>query len=154
MGAPSSGDDWLGLHDGALPLDRACEWAAVPSCGAVVAFTGTVRDHSEGREGVTELSYEAWDEQVLPVLKEIADDTRRRWSVLGRLVVLHRTGVLGLGEAAVLVVASAPHRVEAFEAARYLIDQTKSRAPIWKKETWSNGQDWSGVADQRQVAAS
>lgn len=153
MGAPPSGDDWLGLHEGPLPLDGACAWAAVPSCGAVVAFTGTVRDHSEGREGVTELSYEAWDEQVLPVLNEIADDTRRRWSVLGRVVVLHRTGVLGLGEAAVLVVASAPHRAEAFDAARYLIDQTKARAPIWKKETWSDGQDWSAVTD-RQVAAS
>lgn len=154
MGAPSSGDDWLGLHDGPLPLERAAVWAAVPSCGAVVAFTGTVRDHSEGREGVTELSYEAWDEQVLPVLDQIVREARRRWRALGRVVVLHRTGVLGLGEAAVLVVASAPHRGEAFEAARHLIDQTKALAPIWKKETWSDGQEWSGGTDSRQVAAS
>ncbi|MBW3536685.1 MAG: molybdenum cofactor biosynthesis protein MoaE [Actinobacteria bacterium] len=154
MGMPSSGDDWLGLHDGPLPLDRAAAWASVPSCGAVVAFTGTVRDHSEGRQGVTELSYEAWDEQVSAVLNEIVADARRRWSVLGRVVVLHRTGDLGLGEAAVLVVASAPHRAEAFEAARYLIDETKARAPIWKKETWSEGHEWSGVTGSARVAAS
>ena len=153
MGTPASGDDWLGLHEGPLPLERAAAWATVPSCGAVVTFTGTVRDHSEGRDGVTELAYEAWDEQVSAVLADVASDTRRRWPSVVRIAVLHRTGPLGLGEAAVLVVASAPHRGEAFDAARYLIDQTKTRAPIWKKETWSAGHEWSGVSEP-QVAAS
>ena len=118
-----------------------------------MTFTGTVRDHSEGRDGVTQLAYEAWDEQVSAVLAELASDTRRRWPGVARIVVLHRTGPLGLGEAAVLVVASAPHRGEAFDAARYLIDQTKARAPIWKKETWSDGHEWSGVSEAQAAAS-
>ena len=150
MGIPSSGDDWLGLHDGPLPLERAAAWATLPSCGAVVTFTGTVRDHSEGRHGVTELNYEAWDEQVSPVLADIVSEARRRWKTVARVVILHRTGPLTLGEAAVLVVASAPHRGEAFDAARHLIDRTKAHAPIWKKETWSAGQEWSGVGQPPQ----
>jgi len=139
-------DDWLGLHRGPLPVDEAISWATLVSCGATVVFTGTVRNHSDGRDGVTALSYEAWEEQVQPVLAEVAAAARTRWPDVGRIVVLHRTGDLGLGESAVLVVASAPHRGEAFEAARYLIDETKARAPIWKKETWSEGQDWSSQA--------
>ena len=141
--ATPQGEDWLGLHPTSLPVDEAISWATLPSCGATVSFTGTVRDHSEDRQGVTALSYEAWEEQVQPIMSTVAAEARTKWPDLGRIVVLHRTGDLALGEAAVLVVASAPHRGEAFEAARYLIDETKSRAPIWKKETWAEGQDWS-----------
>lgn len=141
--AMPQGDDWLGLYPGALPVDDAIRWVTLPSCGAAVAFTGTVRDHSEGRQGVTALTYEAWEEQVGPVMIEVAGEARTKWPEIGRLVVLHRTGELGVGDAAVLVVASAPHRGAAFEAARYLIDETKARAPIWKKETWADGRDWS-----------
>lgn len=143
-------EDWLGLYPEALPVDEAMRWATLANCGATVAFTGSVRDHSEGRPGVTALTYEAWQERVEPVMQAVAAEARSRWPELGRVVVLHRTGELGVGEAAVLVVASAPHRDEAFEAARYLIDETKARAPIWKKETWSGGEDWS---DQCTVVA-
>lgn len=137
------GEDWLGLYAGPLPVDEAIQWATLASTGATVSFTGTARDHSEGREGVTALSYEAWEEQVGPVLTTVAGEARIKWPGVARVVVLHRTGDLLLREAAVLVVASAPHRGEAFEAARYLIDETKARAPIWKKETWADGEDWS-----------
>ena len=148
------GDDWLGLHAGPLPVDEAIQWATVPSTGATVAFTGTVRDHSEGRDGVTELSYEAWEEQVGPVLHLVAEETRLKWPNVARVVVLHRTGDLVLREAAVLVVASAPHRGEAFEAARFLIDETKARAPIWKKEIWAGGEDWSPATCASETVAS
>lgn len=139
------GDDWLGLHAGTLPVDDAVQWATLPGTGATVAFTGTTRDHSEGREGVTALSYEAWEEQVEAVLCSVASEARIKWADLGRVVILHRTGELALREAAVLVVASAPHRGEAFDAARYLIDETKVRAPIWKKERWADGEGWSAT---------
>lgn len=152
--ATARGDDWVGLHAGSLPVQEAIAWATLPRCGATVSFTGTVRDHSEGRDGVSSLSYEAWEEQVEPVMAAVAQETRARWPEIGRLVVLHRTGDLALGEAAVLVVASAPHRGEAFEAARYLIDETKARAPIWKKETWADGQDWSSAEACQTVGAS
>ena len=140
------GDDWLGLYSSALPVDEAIQWATLPSTGATVAFTGTARDHSEGRDGVTALSYEAWEEQVEPVLRAVSAQARIKWPAVARIVVLHRTGELALREAAVLVVASAPHRGEAFEAARFLIDETKAQAPIWKKEIWPGGQDWTPAA--------
>lgn len=135
--------DWLGLSDESLPVADALAWATTPACGGTVVFTGTVRDHAEGRPGVTSLTYEAYEDEVVPRLAAIAAETRRRWPVVGRLVLLHRCGRLAVGEASVVVVASAPHRGEAFAAARFAIDAVKSTVPIWKLEAWAGGQDWS-----------
>jgi molybdopterin synthase catalytic subunit len=145
---PLDGDDWLGLTDDVLPVGTAYDWAVRPDCGAVVLFSGTVRDHADGRDGVTHLTYEAYDEQVVPRLREIAAETRSRWSSTGRLVVLHRTGRLELGESSVIVVVSAPHRPEAFAAARFAIDALKASAPIWKHEVWADGADWGTGASE------
>lgn len=142
MHAPRHGDDWLGLTEHALPIDAAYEWAVRPDCGAVVLFSGTVRDHAEGREGVEYLTYEAYDEQVVPRMQSIVDEVRFRWPTVGRLVLLHRTGRIELGESSVVVVASAPHRPEAFEAARFAIDALKAAVPIWKHEVWAGGAEW------------
>ena len=139
---PATGDDWIGLHDERLPLGAAADWAALPSCGAVVAFSGNARDHSPGRPGVHHLAYEAYDEQVVPRLERLAAALRGRWPELGRLVLVHRTGEVPLGEASVLVVASAPHRAEAFAAARAGIDTLKATLPVWKRESWRGGEDW------------
>ena len=139
---PQQGDNWLGLTPEELPIAAAYEWAVLPSCGAVVLFSGTVRDHAEGREGVTHLDYEAYDEQVAPRLEAIAAELRRRWPATGRVVLLHRTGRLELGVSSVVVVVSAPHRPEAFEAARFGIDALKATAPIWKRESWEDGDAW------------
>ena len=122
---------------------EALEWAGLPGCGAVVLFCGTVRDHAEGRPGVTALHYEAYDEEVAPKLAAIAAEARRRWPDLGRLALLHRVGTMGVGEVSVAIVASAPHRAEAFDAARFGIDSVKTTVPIWKRETWEGGEDWS-----------
>lgn len=143
---PYGRDDWVGVTADTLPIDAAVAFAARPDCGASVMFTGTVRDHSEGRPGVTALEYEAYEEEVTPRLASIAAACRARWATVGRLVLLHRTGRLAVGEASVLVVASAPHRGEAFEAARFCIDTLKATAPIWKREAWSGGEDWSACA--------
>jgi len=118
-----------------------------------VAFSGIVRDHSEGREGVTGLTYEAYESEATRRLAEVAEETRRRWPVVERLALLHRTGDLGLSETSVVVVASAPHRPEAFEAARFAIDTLKETVPIWKREHWKEGSDWAECAhDVRSVA--
>ena len=138
-----STDDWVALTNDPLDQGMAARWAILPSCGAVVTFAGTVRDHSEGREGVSVLEYEAYQEQVEPRLLAIASVARERWPMVGRLALLHRIGRLELGEESVVVVASSPHRPEAFEAARFLIDAIKATVPIWKKETWAKGTDWS-----------
>jgi molybdopterin synthase catalytic subunit len=143
---PDAGDDWLALTDASLPVDGAVAWAGRPSCGAVVLFSGTVRDHAEGRPGVSTLEYEAYDEEVVPRLAAIAVEARARWPVLGRVVLLHRTGVLDVGETSVVVVVSAPHRPEAFAAARFCIDTLKATVPIWKRETWEGGSDWSACS--------
>ena len=152
---PSTGDDWVGLTGGRLPVEAALEWAVLPGCGAVVNFVGTVRDHAEGRPGVTGIEYEAYVEQVEPRLRAIAKAARDRWPCLGRVVLLHRVGSLDVTEASVLVVSSTPHRAEAFAATRFCIDTLKSTVPIWKRESWSGGVEWGldardvvGVAEQ------
>jgi molybdopterin synthase catalytic subunit len=115
---------------------------ARPDSGATVLFLGTVRDHSEGKEGVTHLDYEVFAERVEPKIREIVDEAASRWPVLGA-VVEHRSGRVDLGETSVAVAIACAHRSDAFEAARYVIDELKMRAPIWKKEFWPGGADWS-----------
>ena len=143
---PDGRDDWVGITADTLPTAAAVDFVARPDCGASVVFTGSVRDHSEGRPSVQSLEYEAYEEEVTPRLAAIAGEARSRWATLGRLVLLHRTGLLGVGEASVLVAASAPHRDEAFDAARFCIDTLKATVPIWKRETWEGGEDWSACA--------
>jgi molybdopterin synthase catalytic subunit len=140
--ADHEGNTWLAITAEVLPVGDAYEWAVRPDCGAVVLFSGTVRDHAEGRSGVQHLTYEAYEEQAVPKLAEIADEVRRRWPRTGAIVLLHRTGRLEIGESSVIVVVSSPHRPEAFEAGRYAIDALKASVPIWKHEVWDGGSDW------------
>lgn len=141
--------DWLALSSEPLPVVEASAWAVLPECGGVVTFLGTVRDHAEGRVGVTGLVYEAYEEKAVARLAAVAAEVRTRYPGVGRLAILHRVGSLSVTEAAVVVVASAPHRDEAFAAARLAIDATKAGVPIWKQETWGGGvQGWgTGAAD-------
>jgi molybdopterin synthase catalytic subunit len=139
---PSSGDDWVGLSTEPLPVGPALEWAHRPDCGAVVLFSGVARDHSGDREAVDRLEYEAYESQVEPRLAALAAQARQRWPTLGRLVMIHRVGELEIGESAVVVVASSPHRPAAFEAARFCIDALKATIPIWKRERWADGESW------------
>ena len=148
-------NDWIELSKDELPTAEAMEWATTPDCGGVVCFAGTVRNSSEGRPGVSALTYEAYEEQAVIKLQEVADECRRRIPETVRLVLLHRTGRLELTEASVIVVASAPHRTQAFEAARYCIDTLKETVPIWKAEDWQGGSDWAlGEHDIRPVTGS
>lgn len=109
--------------------------------GASVVFTGTVRNHAPDKTGVTKLEYEAYPEHVEDKLREVASEAVERWPIL-KLVVEHRVGTLAVRDVAVCVAVSSPHRAEAFEAARYVIDQLKQRVPIWKKEHWAGGAEW------------
>ncbi|HEX2047538.1 MAG TPA: molybdenum cofactor biosynthesis protein MoaE [Acidimicrobiales bacterium] len=143
---PYGRDDWVGVTADPLPLHAMAAFVDRPDCGATVVFTGVVRDHSEGREGVRSLEYEAYEEEVTPRLAAIVTEARTRWPSLGRVAVLHRTGLLDVGEASVVVAVSAPHRGEGFDAARFCIDTLKATVPIWKRETWAGGEDWSTCA--------
>lgn len=142
LSAPATGDDWLGLTAEAIPVGTAADWSVLPRCGAVVLFSGTARDHAPGRDGVERLEYEAYEEHVVPRLVTIAAEMRTRWPTLGRIALIHRVGVVPVGESSVVVVASAPHRPEAFAAARFGIDTLKASVPIWKRETWRDGESW------------
>jgi molybdopterin synthase catalytic subunit len=138
-----TGDDWIAIAHGQLPVDDAWRWVSVPECGGIVTFCGTVRDHSDGRTGVTSLEYEAYEEHVVPRLTDVATSARAQWPDIGRLALLHRVGQLEVGEVAVVVAVSTPHRAEAFAAAQFCIDTLKHTVPIWKLETWEGGSDWS-----------
>ncbi len=128
---------------GEEPIDPAAVLAHVedPQCGAVVLFLGTVRNHSPGIEGVTHLEYETYGDVVGDKIAAIIAEARERWPVK-RVAAVHRTGELGIGEISVAVAASSPHRKDAFAAGRFLIDELKTRAPIWKKEHWPGGAEW------------
>ena len=142
MEAPAQGNEWLALTADELPISAIYEWCVRPDCGAVVLFSGTVRDHADGRTDVTSLEYEAYNEAVIPVFAKIADETRRRFDGARRIAILHRTGEMSLGESSVVVAVSSAHRPVAFDAARFAIDALKESAPIWKKENWVGGSDW------------
>ncbi len=139
---PPTSADWLACVDVDLDLDVAARWVTLPGCGAVVTFSGTVRDHSAEHRGVHLLEYEAYEEHVVPILRRVAQGVRSANPGVGRLVLWHRVGSLAVTDTAVVVAASAPHRGEAFEAARTAIDDVKAQAPIWKREHHEGGAHW------------
>lgn len=147
MQVPPSGRSWLAISDEQLPVGAVYDWCVDPSCGAVVVFSGTVRDHAvdetgRRRDQVAHLTYEAFEERVVESFSAIEREVRSRWNGIGRVALLHRTGRLEVGESSVVVGVSAGHRPEAFEAAHYAIDAVKASAPIWKHEVWADGADW------------
>jgi molybdopterin synthase catalytic subunit len=137
-------------------LGELIERLAIPADGAIVAFLGVTRETpgtpAPGQEAeaarhagrrVEALEYEALPEMALAVLAEIADEIADRFGV-ERLAIVHREGIVALGEPSVAIVTSSAHRGVAFDAARYAIDETKARAPIWKAERFRDGHVWIG----------
>jgi len=124
------------------PIDAAALIQAVQTDGdgAVALFLGTVRDHNEGRK-VTGLDYSAYEEMALRELGRVRDQALERFEITAAVVV-HRLGALEIGATAVAVAIAAPHRAAAFDACRFAIDTLKRNVPIWKKETFSDGEVW------------
>lgn len=123
------------------PIDTADVLAKVGGThdGAVLLFLGTVRDHSEGRvvDGVT---YEAYEEMARDLLQAIAAEAAEILGT-GDVAVLHRVGELDVGEVSVAIAVSSPHRAEAYEASRYVIEEIKKRLPVWKQERYRDGEE-------------
>jgi molybdopterin synthase catalytic subunit len=132
------------------PLDPQAIEASVadPSCGAIVTFIGTVRDTARGK-AVTALDYEAYAPAAEKMLRRIGDEMRARWAIR-RIAMVHRTGLLRVGEASVVIAVSAPHREDAFDACRYAIARIKEIVPIWKKEHYADGATWIGSEAEYQ----
>jgi molybdopterin synthase catalytic subunit len=127
---------------GPQPIDVAALEASVADRGhgAVVTFVGRARDHADDGRTVLELDYEAYPKMAAAVLVEIAGEAAARWGAT--VAVVHRTGLVPIGEAAVAIVTATAHRAEAYEANRFVIESIKERLPIWKRERFSDGSEW------------
>jgi molybdopterin converting factor subunit 1 len=162
--APGSADGRtiriLELHAEPFPegfVDVLSARLATPEDGAIVAFVGRTRSSpgtpAPGQEAeagrhagrtVDALEYEAHEPMAIAILEQIAAEIAERFGVL-RLAIVHRTGEVPLAEPSIVVVAASPHRAAAFAAARYAIDETKARTPIWKAERFADGHVWIGA---------
>ena len=134
----------VGLLAEPIDLLAGRGWAACPTAGAVISFEGTTRDGPPGAR-VLRLEYEAYAAMAEPVLLGLAEQAKARWS-LERVLVLHRTGAVAVGEVSVLVVVAAAHRREGYAASVWLMDRLKAEAPIWKRELTEQGAEWRANA--------
>jgi molybdopterin synthase catalytic subunit len=139
-------------------VDRAIDAAALiaevsdESCGAASVFLGCVRNVNDGR-AVTGIEYSAYRSMAEREMNAIAREAAERYGV-SRLVLEHRLGALGLGEASVAVVIAHPHRGPSLDATRYVIEQLKRRVPIWKLELYADGtREWVGAHSAAEVGA-
>lgn len=129
------------LTDEAIDFASLTERVRRNDCGAVVTFLGTTREMTEGRRTVS-LDYEAYPAMAEKTIATIESEARDRWPI-GAIAIIHRLGHVPLGEVSVAVAVSCPHRAQAFEACRFVIDRLKEIVPIWKKENWADGRsDW------------
>jgi molybdopterin synthase catalytic subunit len=124
-----------------------------PEDGAVLLFLGTVRNHAGG-EAVDGITYEAYERMATPVLADIAHEAAERLGT-DRVAVIHRVGELAIGDVSVAIAVSSPHRAQAYDASRYVIEEIKKRLPVWKREHYSSGRsEWvEGVQPGRDDPA-
>lgn len=125
-----------------LSLDECVQAVRRDGSGGIVIFVGSVRDVSEGKR-VQFLEYEAYEPMALAKLRQVVDEACSRWPVHA-MAIQHRLGKLEIGEDAVVIAVSCPHRAEAFAACQYAIDRLKEIVPIWKKEYGEGGEMWVG----------
>jgi MoaE-MoaD fusion protein len=137
---PVSGGATMALTEEPIDVAALEERLAGPGHGAVVTFVGRARDTADDGREVLELEYDVYPEMAIGVLTEIATEAESRWGAA--VGVTHRTGRVPIGEAAVAIVTAAPHRSEAYEANRYVIEAIKERLPIWKRERFADGTEW------------
>jgi molybdopterin synthase catalytic subunit len=121
-----------------ISVDGCLAGSPDASQGAEVIFSGVVRANNLGKQ-VTGVSYDAFEPLAEKVLREIGEEAAKRWGPDVSVLIQHRTGRLKVGEASVLIVTRSPHRAEAYEASRYIIDELKTRVPIWKQEHYQEG---------------
>ena len=127
----------INLTHEAIDPTRVLAQVASNDAGAVVLFLGTTREFTHGRQTAS-LAYECYAEMAEKKLTELVHEARRRWPIV-QCAIVHRLGQLKLGEASIAIAVSSPHRSDAFEAGKWLIDTIKQVVPIWKKEIWADG---------------
>ena len=131
--------DWITLTPDPLSTADAVAFVTDPAAGGIDVFLGTTRAEktADGRS-LLALDYDAYAEMAVARLQQLVADARQRWPVT-KVAVLHRLGRVAVGEPSVIIAVSTPHRADAFEACRFLIDRLKVDVPIWKQERWDDG---------------
>ena len=130
------------IVDAEISLARVADAVGDPAAGAIATFAGTTRKSNGGRE-VVRLEYEAYRDMAVAEFEKIAARARQRWDIT-KVAIVHRVGVVPIGEISVAIAVSAPHRGDAIEACHFAIDELKAVAPIWKKEFFLGGEVWIG----------
>lgn len=131
----------IDLTDQPIDVTATLDTVQADGAGAVNTFIGTVRNQSTGRR-VVRLEYEAYDSMALHQLRKVAEQAAEKWPMLQKVTVVHRKGTLYIGDVAVVVAVSTPHRAESFAACQYIIDTLKQVVTIWKKEFYEDGDVW------------
>ena len=111
-----------------------------PEAGGIDVFIGTTRNQTKGKP-VKRLEFESFEPMAIKELQKIADFAQAEWPIL-KFAIAHRVGIVEIGEEAVVIAVSSPHREAAFKACRYIIDELKKTVPIWKKEVFEDGDVW------------
>jgi molybdopterin synthase catalytic subunit len=137
---------WIDLTGQALDLEKVLDFIArpgEPSVGGVNCFLGITRgETSTTGSSLLALDYESYAEMATAHMHRLAEQAGQRWRIL-RLALLHRVGRVAVGEPSIVIAVATPHRAEAFDACRWLIDTLKAEVPIWKREVWADGPgDW------------
>ncbi len=138
----------IDITEAPLEPESLVEAVSGPDKGGIATFIGTVRESSQDRE-VSYLVYECYREMALKEMRTICAEAEKRWPV--RVAAHHRVGRLEIGEASVAIAAASAHRADAFAACRFIIDEIKNKVPIWKKEVFTDGEEWMGL--QSETAA-
>ncbi|MEA5459392.1 molybdenum cofactor biosynthesis protein MoaE [Arcicella sp. LKC2W] len=128
------------IADQAIDIQACIDAAQSERAGAIDVFIGTVRNHNNAKE-VVRLEFETYDVMAVKKMEELANKARERWDI-EKIVMIHRKGVLQIGDVAVVIAVSTPHRAASFEACQWLIDTLKTVVPIWKKEIYQSGEEW------------
>ena len=128
-----------------LKVQPLVDWVRRDEAGAVIVFEGVTRNHHDGR-GVVHLEYEAYGGMAEAEMARILNAAREQWPDV-QIAMAHRVGVVGVGDASVVIAVSAPHRDTAYAASRFSIDSLKASVPIWKKEVYADGSVWKANSE-------
>ena len=143
---PPHGNDWIAVSDSPLAPEVLTSWATRRDCGAVVTFCGTARTTSSVEHEIEALEYETSVDLAETRIAQVIARARELWPVLGAVAIHHRVGLVRVGEPAVVIAVSSPHRAAAYDASQFCIDTVKKCVPMWKREIWQGGSAWSQEA--------
>lgn len=133
-------DELIKISDKPLDSQEVIDLVASPDAGAIDVFIGTVRNSTQNKS-VQRLEFESYDSMAIKEISKIIEKASAKWPVI-KMAVHHRKGILDIGDIAVIIAVSSPHRKAAFEACQFAIDTLKETVPIWKKEVFDDGEIW------------